>query len=97
MIHCPYKYYFGIECLGCGLQRSIYSIFKFELVQSIQFFPGLFPLILFLILEVFYLFGFKSNRMKLFIFIFGISAFVIQLITFSLRFLGFLPSLDHIV
>ena len=91
MINCPYKYYFGIECIGCGLQRSIYSIYKFELIKSFLFFPGLLPLILYLILEVFYFFGFKSKRIKLFIFIFGISAFAIQLISYSLRMLGLLP------
>lgn len=91
MIPCPYKYFFGIECIGCGLQRSIFSIYNFELIQSIRFFPGLIPLILFLILEIFYFFGFKSKKMKLFIFIFGISAFIIQLTSYILKWFGLMP------
>jgi len=48
-LKCFYKEHFGLECFGCGFQRSIVLLFRGELVESIKMFPALYPLILLLV------------------------------------------------
>ena len=53
LIPCPTKYFFGIECPGCGMQRSIIELLKGDILESIKLYPPLIPLlILFAILVV---------------------------------------------
>jgi hypothetical protein len=44
MLPCMSKQVFGIDCPGCGLQRSIVLLFKGDLVASFQMYPALFPM-----------------------------------------------------
>jgi len=45
MIPCYFKLIFGINCPGCGLQRSIIFLLRGELWASIQMYPPLLPII----------------------------------------------------
>ncbi|WP_241234703.1 DUF2752 domain-containing protein [Nonlabens ponticola] len=47
----------GMDCPGCGIQRSISLLFKGEIIDSFLMYPGLFPLgflLFFLTFDLFY-------------------------------------------
>ncbi|TDE01446.1 DUF2752 domain-containing protein [Flavobacterium hiemivividum] len=48
MIPCLSKTLFGVECLGCGFQRSLLLLFKGDITSSFQMYPALFTSLLFL-------------------------------------------------
>ena len=50
MLPCFYKQTFGLDCPGCGIQRSILSLLKGDFAHSFEFYP---PLITLIILFVF--------------------------------------------
>lgn len=50
MLSCPYKKYLGIDCPGCGLQRSFIELLKGNFMESLKLYPALLPLILTLIM-----------------------------------------------
>jgi hypothetical protein len=47
MIPCLFKTLFGIECLGCGFQRSIFLLFKGEFLAAFKMYPAVFSTLLF--------------------------------------------------
>lgn len=59
---CVYKKYLGIECPGCGMQRSLIALLKGNLCESLQLFPALIPLMLMFIFLILHLkFQFKHG------------------------------------
>lgn len=46
MLPCLTKKYLGVECLGCGIQRSLLLVFKGEFVQAFQLYPAIYPMLL---------------------------------------------------
>lgn len=52
---CFYKRFFGIECPGCGMQRSFIALLKGELLESFYLFPALIPLLFMLVVLVLHL------------------------------------------
>lgn len=71
MLPCMSKQVFGIECPGCGLQRSVLLLFQGEFVAAFKMYPAIYPIIL--------LFGFlvadhflrikRSNAISIFLMI----------------------------
>jgi hypothetical protein len=45
MLPCISKQVLGIECPGCGLQRSILHLLRGDLAAAFQMYPALFPMI----------------------------------------------------
>jgi hypothetical protein len=45
LLPCPFKYVTGIDCPGCGFQRSIVQLLQGNLHQSFILYPGALPLI----------------------------------------------------
>jgi hypothetical protein len=45
MLPCLNKKIFGIECPGCGAQRSISLLFQGEFVEAFQMYPATFTII----------------------------------------------------
>jgi len=45
MLACPFKKYFHMECLGCGLQRSILLLLKGDVAGSIRMYPATLPIL----------------------------------------------------
>lgn len=45
MLPCLNKKFFGFECMGCGLQRSIVLILKGEFVAAFFMYPAVYTLI----------------------------------------------------
>jgi uncharacterized membrane protein YesL len=65
---CFYKKYFGIECPGCGMQRSFIELLKSNFVESFILFPALIPtisLIFYLILHLIFKFKNGANILKI--------------------------------
>ncbi|MEG1230693.1 MAG: DUF2752 domain-containing protein, partial [Flavobacterium sp.] len=52
MIPCMFKTLFGIECLGCGFQRSLFLLFQGEFLAAFNMYPAVYTNILFLLLFV---------------------------------------------
>ncbi len=67
MLPCLNKQLFGIDCFGCGLQRSLALIFKGEFIAAFKMYPAIYLLLslgLFIIVNYFVKFknGFKITQ-----------------------------------
>jgi hypothetical protein len=57
---CSFKEAFGIDCPGCGLQRSVIELLKGHLWESFLLYPALMPIItMFIFLFLHLIFKFK--------------------------------------
>lgn len=82
MLPCPYKQHLGVDCPGCGMQRSVIELFKGNIVDSFFAYPPLIPLIilvLFLFIHLKYKFTNGANIVK-YLFIFVVIIVVINFI-----------------
>ncbi|OFY97424.1 MAG: hypothetical protein A3K10_01270 [Bacteroidetes bacterium RIFCSPLOWO2_12_FULL_31_6] len=62
MLACPYKNYLGVDCFGCGMQRSFIELLKGNVVASFYLYPALLPMIImFLFLITHLIFKFKNG------------------------------------
>ena len=67
MLPCMNKKIFGIECLGCGLQRSVAFLFQGEFYLAYKIYPAIYSilaLLLFIVLDLFFKFRF-GHKIKL--------------------------------
>lgn len=82
MMDCPYKKFFDVECMGCGMQRSFVALLKGNILDSFYFYPALFPmLIMFLFLILHIVFKFKNGaRWLMYLFILNMAIVVISYI-----------------
>lgn len=55
MLPCLSKMLFGIECLGCGFQRSLLLLLQGEIARSFQMYPAIFSSLLFVFSIIFHL------------------------------------------
>jgi len=80
MLPCLFKSHFGVDCPGCGMQRSLISFIKGDYLESFEFYPPLaLILILFLTLTLHLIFDFKHGALILkIIFIFSSSSVLIN-------------------
>lgn len=46
LLPCPFKYITGIDCPGCGFQRSLLALVKGDLHQSFSLYPPTIPLLI---------------------------------------------------
>ncbi|MBL0330130.1 MAG: DUF2752 domain-containing protein [Bacteroidetes bacterium] len=59
---CPYKAIAGVDCPGCGMQRSVIELLKGNFVESFQLYPALLPTIFTLLFTMLHLiFKFKNG------------------------------------
>ncbi|WP_224484794.1 DUF2752 domain-containing protein [Robertkochia aurantiaca] len=57
MLPCLNKKFFGVECMGCGLQRSAALLIRGEFTAAFHMYPAIYTLILlfaFLVINHFY-------------------------------------------
>ena len=47
LIPCPFKYLTGIDCPGCGFQRSVVALLQGDIHKSLILYPPAIPLLLF--------------------------------------------------
>lgn len=65
MLPCMFKKVTGIDCIGCGIQRSIDFIFKGEFAKAFEIFPAIFTTILFFIFVTLFILDKKHNYSKI--------------------------------
>ncbi len=46
LLPCPFKYFTGIDCPGCGFQRSVVALMQGQLNTSLALYPATIPLLL---------------------------------------------------
>lgn len=46
MLSCSWKAQLGIDCLGCGMQRSIIYLLKGEFLEAFYIYPAIYTLLL---------------------------------------------------
>ncbi|NCO62946.1 MAG: DUF2752 domain-containing protein [Flavobacteriales bacterium] len=56
MLPCLNKTLFGMECLGCGIQRSVLLIFHGQFLAAFKMYPAIYTLFLLFIFLIFNLF-----------------------------------------
>lgn len=75
---CPFKSYFGLDCPGCGLQRSLIALLKGDLLASFKFYPATIPLIALIIFTLVHLkFDFKFGAALIKISFFAVAVIVL--------------------
>ena len=82
MIPCLNKKLLGFECLGCGLQRSVYALSQGDLLLAFKMYPAVYPLsVLFIALAANIFFNFRnSNRIINILAIVSVATILIQYI-----------------
>ena len=80
MLPCLNKKLFGIDCLGCGLQRSAHLLFHGEFVAAFKMYPAIYPLILlFVFIGIHFFFKFEhSNKIINILAIITISTIIVS-------------------
>jgi hypothetical protein len=69
MLPCLNKKLFGIDCLGCGIQRGFVHLIKGEFTAAFNVYPAIFTLVLFAFFLILNLkFKFKNSRKIIVIF-----------------------------
>lgn len=71
MLSCQWKQQFDVECMGCGMQRSIIHLLKGEFLEAFYLYPAIYTLIVmftFLILHLKFSFK-KGHKILLYLFI----------------------------
>ncbi len=62
MMTCPYKSVTGIDCPGCGMQRSAIELLKGNFASSFYLYPALLPVVFTLLLTAAHVwFKFKNG------------------------------------
>ncbi|EKF56348.1 hypothetical protein I215_02458 [Galbibacter marinus] len=82
MLPCLNKTLFGMECPGCGLQRSLLLIGQGEFVAAFKMYPAIYPLLGFIIfigLSTFMSFK-NSNKIKMYLAVLTIATIIISFI-----------------
>lgn len=62
LLTCPFKSITGLDCPGCGFQRSIIALLKGDFTQAFKLYPASIPIIALFIFTLNHLyFDFKSG------------------------------------
>lgn len=56
LLPCLNKQLFGIECLGCGIQRATVLFFKGDFLMAFKMYPAIYTLLLLTVFLIFNLF-----------------------------------------
>ena len=73
MLECSWKSHFGVECFGCGFQRSLMLLLEGKIWESIQLFPATIPILLVFIYTGAHLYFKYKNGARNIIILFSIS------------------------
>jgi len=82
LLPCLNKKLLGIECFGCGFQRSLLFLFQGKFTEAFLMYPAIYPfliLTLFLIFNIFYKFKY-DEKIKLFLVVLSLSTIFISYI-----------------
>lgn len=80
MLPCLNKKYLGMECLGCGLQRSAAFLLRGEFAEAFRIYPAIYPLTLLLLALAWNHFrpSRGANRLMVALLILSLGSMVIQ-------------------
>ncbi|TDU40258.1 uncharacterized protein DUF2752 [Gelidibacter sediminis] len=80
MLPCINKQLFGMECLGCGIQRATLLVFRGDFVMAFKIYPAIYTLILLTVFLIFNLFvKFKyDEKLKIALIIINVSIIIIS-------------------
>lgn len=81
---CSFKEHTGMDCPGCGMQRALFELLRGNIIESIQYYPGLIPMIFtlaFLLLHLIFKFKHGARILK-FSFIFTV---IVILVTYIIK------------
>lgn len=84
MLPCMHKKIFGMDCLGCGIQRSFMLLLSGDIEGAFKMYPALFTMILFFLFVGIQIFDKKRNYHK-FIVSLGIITAVIMMGSYSIK------------
>lgn len=88
MVPCMNKSIFGIDCMGCGMQRSILLLSDGEFIKAFEMFPALYTTILFFIVVVLHFLDRSRNYLKLLIVLAVLNSLVLLIAyAYKMRFL----------
>ena len=68
MLPCLNKKFFGIDCLGCGIQRALALLFKGEFIAAFKMYPAIYTLLLLalvIIINYFYKIKFSQKLISI--------------------------------
>ncbi len=78
LLRCPIKRFLGIDCPGCGFQRSVLALAEGDLANSIKLYPPTIPLIALLLFTIVHLkFDLKQGASIIKILFVGISLLIV--------------------
>ena len=80
MLPCMWKKSFGIDCMGCGIQRSINLLINGEFIAAFKMYPAIYTLIIMFVFLIFHIkFQYKNgHKILLLLFTINISIIVIN-------------------
>ncbi|MCW8980439.1 MULTISPECIES: DUF2752 domain-containing protein [Altibacter] len=56
MLECTNKSLFGVECLGCGIQRATALLFRGEFIAAFKMYPAIYTLLILALVVILNLF-----------------------------------------
>ncbi|MEE1947156.1 DUF2752 domain-containing protein [Pedobacter sp. KR3-3] len=78
LLACPFKQTFGIDCPGCGLQRSVLALMKGDVVASFKLYPPTLPILFLVVFTILHLkFDFKNGAFLIKILYIGIALIIV--------------------
>ena len=80
LLPCLNKKLLGIECFGCGFQRSLLLVFQGKFTEAFFMYPAIYPLsilTIFLIFKMFYKVKY-DEKIKLFLVVLSLSTIFIS-------------------
>lgn len=77
MLECHWKKTFGIECFGCGFQRSLLALLEGDLVSSLSLYPATIPLLFTFIYTIAHLLFKYDNGARNIVILFSTTVFII--------------------
>lgn len=78
LLTCPIKQHTGMDCPGCGIQRSVLALFEGNVLHSFKLYPATIPLIALLIFTFVHLkFDIKHGALIIKILYIGVSLIIL--------------------
>ena len=78
LLSCPIKQYLGIDCPGCGFQRSVLALLEGDFSKSFKLYPPTMPLIILIVFALVHLkFDFKQGAFLIKLLYIGISLLIV--------------------
>lgn len=84
MLPCLSKKLFGIECMGCGLQRSILMLFHGDFVAAFQMFPAVYTTLLFFAVVGLHFIDKSRNYLKIIVSLAVINA-IVMVVAYAIK------------